>query len=441
MTLVGRIGDRLSKFVGSGFIQVKDGEASLVSQIKLKVSELWHKYVIPNPGGAAVIGAAKPAPYLLISDNNGKVYAIKGLTGENSIVVWDHDTQAWETKATTDFPVAVKGVLPKADGIELSGFRPPSEACYEKAREAVALKGDGIVFVTSTEATYPDSVCCDEDCNGAEDCCDYNTHAIASVVPYPSSPTADTTYFLGYTKDGGLSFVEDSENAGSKGDTGDKGATGATGAQGIPGEKGDKGDTGLTGSTGPTGPTGPAPVINDITFTDSKVSVDVSTLVVAPITPAQDINGNGTSIGFGPAIKKEAGWTHIDGSSLFTIDGTGYDYIEIVANIVYTAGAPAGADPVHPILDLYVNGVLVPAASSRNGSVSDEAANNTVEGRQLIHYIDASTFVASQNYAVVCRRGNDNTTAITGIAGSISLKAVKRVDAVTSLAVDEIILA
>ena len=197
MTLVGRIGDRLSKFVGSGFIQVKDGEASLVSQIKLKVSELWHKYVIPNPGGAAVIGAAKPAPYLLISDNNGKVYAIKGLTGENSIVVWDHDTQAWETKATTDFPVAVKGVLPKADGIELSGFRPPSEACYEKAREAVALKGDGIVFVTSTEATYPDSVCCDEDCNGAEDCCDYNTHAIASVVPYPSSPTADTTYFLG----------------------------------------------------------------------------------------------------------------------------------------------------------------------------------------------------------------------------------------------------
>ena len=109
MTLLGRIGKKLSQFVGSGYIQVEAGEAKLVSFIPLRIRELYHRWVIPAPGQRPVRGESKPAAFTVIADTTGKCYAVKGLSGEDGVWVWDYKLQAWVVKPLTDFPLTTRG--------------------------------------------------------------------------------------------------------------------------------------------------------------------------------------------------------------------------------------------------------------------------------------------------------------------------------------------
>ena len=431
MTLLGRVGNKLAKLVGSGFLVIEDGVAKLRSYIPLKITELFHKYVIPAPGGAAVVGEAKPHPYIIIADSSGKSYGVKGLVGEDCIELWDYETQMWTVKPVTDFPVTMKGFIPKVDEIELIGFQPPSEACYQKAREAMALKGEGIVFLTEKEQTYPDGVCCDDN-----DCCECDSAkvaSVASVVPYPDD--ADNQYILTWQFGVGPAFIQMPALAqGPQGEQGVQGNQGVQGVQGPQGEQGVQGPQGPQGDQGVQGPAGNDAVIGSIVVTPTLVDVDASSIVSAPLTPAQNINAAGADINFDASTRSEVDWTHASGAPTFSLDGTDYDHVEITCNIIYEESTPGGGNPIHPILDLYKDGLLVASATSQNGHILDDAGQDTVKGSNTVRFVDTGALGVGSSWKVHCRQGNNNAGALTGVAGFFTAKAVKRVAAVTEIA-------
>ena len=435
LTLLGRIGNRLAKFVGSGFIQVEDGEAKLVSFIPLKIRELYHRWVIPSPGQSAVLGAAKPAPYMVISDNDGKTYAIKGLAGEDCIILWDFVAKAFVTKPLTDFPVSVKGALQKRDKIEIAGFQPPSSACYDKAREVMALKGAGIVFLTNETVEYPDSMCCDDTCGSDCKCDDNKIISVASVVLYPDD-SSTKQYILAWQFGAPPVFIE--KPAASSGEKGDPGAKGDQGVQGIQGTLGVKGDTGeacAKGDKGDAGEQGEAGNVGDITVTPTVVLVDAAIFIQAPLTGGQDVNGAGSDVNFGANVRAEGDWSHISGTPNFILGASAADYnhVEITAHIQFDYGNAGGATPVLPVLELYKAGALVAEATVQHGYIDDDAGKNSEIGSNTVVFTDLGALVAGVSYKVRTQRGNDNTDPVAGVAGHITLKAVKRVSVVTEI--------
>ena len=433
MTLLGRIGKKLAKFVGSGFIQVEDGEAKLVSFIPLRIKELFHRWVIPSPGQTPVLGSSKPAPFTVIADSTGKCYAVKGLAGEDCVWVWDYKEQAWITKPLTDFPLTTRGAFEKVDGIELTGFAPPNAKCYENPREMKALKGDGLVFLTDKIVEVPDGVCCeDENCGCG--CDAYKRQSVASVTAWPDSNDPEKKFSLIWQFGIGPAWIDyEVPGTGPQGPQGPQGEQGIQGIQGIQGPKGDTGATGAQGPQGDPGPQGEPAEIGDIVVNLTTVNVDRSAIVYSELTGGQNVNAAGVDINFAAAAVAETDWAHVGGAAPFVLDGTDYDYVEIEANIAWDLGGPGGGNPVNPIFDLYKNGVLVASATARHGTTLDDATQNTEEGSALLRFRDTGALAAGTSYKIRCRQGNDNTAAVTGATGFFSAKAVARVAAVTGV--------
>lgn len=426
LTLLGRVGQRLAKFVGSGFLQIKDGEAQLVSFIPLKVIELYHRYIIPSPGKAAVIGAAKPVAYLVVADETGKTYGIKGLAGEDCFLVWDYVTKKFLTKPITDFPIATRGALSKQSGIELTGFLPPSPSDASASRSVRALQGEGIVYMTNVEQEIPEGLTEDE-------ACAYRIASLANTVPYPDD-SSEKRYLVAWQYGVGLAYVEQPDAAsGEKGEKGDKGDQGVQGLQGVQGGQGDKGDQGVKGDKGDTGGVGPAGDVGDITVNLTKTTVDSSSVVHAPLSAAQNVNPElATSLDFAATTTEEADWTHINDSPSFLLGSSDYDYVEITANIIY-ANITADDDAKHPVFELYKNGSLIQSAGAFEGIiVNDVNKNSKLSGGKIV-FRDSGTVLAGTTYSVKCRAGNDNLEQVIGLDGFFQAKAVKRVDAVVNV--------
>lgn len=433
MTLLGRIGKRLARFVGSGFLQVENGEARLVPFIPLRIQQLFHRWVIPAPGQDPVLGASKPAPYTVIADSTGKCYAVKGLSGEDCVWVWDYKSQAWVTKPLTDFPLVTRGALEKVDNIELTGFLPPNSKCYENPRELKALAGDGVVFLTKKIVEVPDGVCCEDDDCGCG-CDPHKVQSVASSVDWPDSNDPEKQYILAWQYGIGPVWVDKPGTAsGEKGDKGDKGDQGIQGIQGIQGVKGDQGDQGDKGDQGDPGPQGEAAVIGDIVVTPTTIDVDKSSLVHSELTGGQNVNAAGADLNFATASTVETGWSHIGGTSLFSVSDT-YDYVEITANILYEEGTPATNSPTHPIFDLYKSGALVASATAQQGYTLDDSTGDTVKSSALLQFRDSGSIVPGVSYKIRVRQGNSNTSSLTGVAGFFQAKAVTRVSVLTDVA-------
>jgi len=426
LTLLGRVGKRLHKFVGSGFLQVEDGEAKLVSFIPLKIKELYHRYVIPSPGSVAVIGAAKPVDYLVVADNTGKTYGIKGLSGEDCFILWDYVTKKFLTRPITDFPIATKGALLKCSGIELVGFLPPSPTDASESRRVKALKGEGVVFMTNVPQSYPP-------CLSEDERCAYETSAVARVVPYPDD-SSGKEYLLAWKFGVGPVYVEKPSSL--DGAKGDKGDTGHQGVQGINGVKGDKGDAGSQGDTGPkgtTGASGEAGNIGDVIVSTAKVTVDISSLVTSNITSAQNVNpAVTTDLNFGAATTSESDWTHISNTSNFILGSGDYVFVEITANIVY-ANATSDNNTKHPVFDLYKNGSLIQSAGAYEGLITNDTNKNSILASGKIVFRDSGPIPAGTSYKIRCRAGNDNDAPVIGLDGYFQAKAVKRVQVVTNV--------
>ena len=51
----------------------------------------------------------------------------------------------------------------------------------------------------------------------------------------------------------------------------------------------------------------------------TNVNLDRSSLVVAQLTPAQDINASGANLNFDGTIRSEADWGHVSGTAISTL--------------------------------------------------------------------------------------------------------------------------
>lgn len=430
MTLIGRIGKNIAKFVGSGFLQIEDGEAKLVSYIPLKIRELYHRWVIPSPGQSPVIGESKPAPYTVVADDTGKSFAVKGLAGEDCVWVWDYQKKGWVTKPLTDFPLTTRSAFQKVSGIELVGFTPPSEKCYDSPREMKALLGEGVVHLNNETAQYPDEACCDDP--GCDGCDAHKFHSVAGVTPWPDSNDEEKQFLYAWQFGVGPVWVDKPDaSSGPTGPTGPQGPQGIQGIAGPTGPAGPAGATGATGAAGATGPQGEPGNVGDITVNETTVLFDRSSIVHADLTGGQNVNAEGVDLNFAVSSREEVDWTHTGGSATFLLDGTSYSYVEVCFNVVWDIGSPAGDAPVLPVFDLYKNGVIVASASSRSGLTLDDIGQNSVEGSSSLVFRDVGPLVAGTSYKIRCRQGNDNTAPVTGLTGYFSAKAVARVAAIT----------
>ena len=146
ITLLGRIGNRLAKFCGSGFLRVVDGQTFLVEHIPLVVRQFWHEWF--KDGVVSRLGRPKTAPYLVVSNENGEAFLVKGIAGKRTHLLSDSTTQQWVPTPTDQVPIEVSRHLPAQDELELVGFIPNAVIGSQAAvRDLKRLSGLGIVYL------------------------------------------------------------------------------------------------------------------------------------------------------------------------------------------------------------------------------------------------------------------------------------------------------
>lgn len=201
VVLLGRIGRKLAKLIGNGFIQIREGVAFVVSNVELKVNDLWHEWFMPSGlNKRPIIGVPLPFPYQLIADSNGQLHAIQGLQGEgvygDSVSVWNKEASLWEIREAADFPLLQRGLSPRLTALELVGFAPiAASGTSDDVRQLSTLAGSGIIVVNQ-QATVPSSC----DCEGCEP--QAAVASVATFLPFPTSEDEDATFTLKWNTEG-----------------------------------------------------------------------------------------------------------------------------------------------------------------------------------------------------------------------------------------------
>lgn len=187
VTLLARFGNKLTRFTKSGFIQLKNGKASVVEVLDLKIKELFHRRFKTLGKGLPVVGEPLDTAYDVVADESGKIYAQRGTSTESSVKVWDHEIEAHRVTPISELPKTHKGLLPYETTLELVGFEPiPPDGTPDDVRQLSVLSGEGIIVFTK-QATI-DSDCLCEGCQPVE--------AQASVASFLPNPTEDGNYVL-----------------------------------------------------------------------------------------------------------------------------------------------------------------------------------------------------------------------------------------------------
>lgn len=196
LTLLARVGDKLARLAGTGFIKIENGIASVVSSVPLRSTVLWHRWWKSTPAAPPQIGEPLPFPYQVIADGDGNHRLIKGVGNEKSLSLWDDSTGEFTQTPVSEIPHEVKGPLLRASNIELVGYAPIAEdGDVAAVRSEKALSGSGIVVLT--EAATVNNACED------------GVASKATTLALPE-PVADETYTLKYSAASGLYWSEDS---------------------------------------------------------------------------------------------------------------------------------------------------------------------------------------------------------------------------------------
>ena len=192
VTIMGRKDGRLTRFTGTGFISLKNGSASVVSSVPMKLDTLWHNFFKTGPGNRPVVGDPLPFSYLAVGAPNGAQHAIRG-TDEVSAPIWD-GTQ-WNITPLSESTKCQKGLLPRATTLELVGYAPIAESGdVEAVRCLSSLQGSGIIVVNAVATV--DSECACEGCEPSP--------SFASVASFLPNPSSNGTYTLKVTVSGGV---------------------------------------------------------------------------------------------------------------------------------------------------------------------------------------------------------------------------------------------
>jgi hypothetical protein len=199
VTLLGRVGSKLARFAGSGFIKLDSGIASVVTSVPIKLATIWHRWWKPTAASTPILGEPLAYPYLTIADTEGNLHAVKGPVSEDAIPYWDAGTAEFTQKPVSEIELDRKGVIPTAADIELVGYTPITEGGdVETVRRMKALSGSGLVILT--EAVTPDPTCVCAPGAG--------TASKASTLALPV-PAAAEVYTLKYSTALGLHWSED----------------------------------------------------------------------------------------------------------------------------------------------------------------------------------------------------------------------------------------
>lgn len=200
VVLLGRWGRKLSRFTGSGFLQLVKGKAKLVQSVRLKISTLWHEWWKPpginkNP----VLGNPIPVSHLVVSED-GEPHLWAGRTDEDSLPIFNKETNKWEVRPASEVPHCAKGHLPGENAVELVGFKPiPANGSIEDVRCLSRLSGSGIIVVNQAPSVASGCAC--GGCQAAP-----GVSSIATFLPNPDGPG---TFTLKYSADSGHYWEED----------------------------------------------------------------------------------------------------------------------------------------------------------------------------------------------------------------------------------------
>lgn len=200
VTILCRVGDVVSRFTKSGFIQLKKGKAFIVENLTLKINNLYHQRYHSLGKGLPVLGVPLDSNYDVIADETGELFGQKGLDTEASLKLWNPDIQKHTVIAASEFPKTHKGLLQPQSELELVGYAPIAVGLPPTTvRELSVLSGEGIIFFENQATIASDCVC--EGCQPVE--------ATASVAKFLPNPTDDGDYVLRYNSVNGHYWSEE----------------------------------------------------------------------------------------------------------------------------------------------------------------------------------------------------------------------------------------
>lgn len=188
LTLLARAGNILSRFTGSGFLQIRAGKAFLVPHVPVSVRQLWHRYFRRGNDVQPSLGDPHPFEYQIIGDKNGGLYAIQGFGQERTVHLWNPVAGHWESVAPKDFPLEVARRLEQREELELVGFNPVcSTGNFAETRPLMALGGRvGVVYIERCPAPKVAGEC--------EPCPDTAFTYKTRILPFPESSECDETH-------------------------------------------------------------------------------------------------------------------------------------------------------------------------------------------------------------------------------------------------------
>lgn len=199
VTILGRVGTKLARFAGTGFIALEAGVAKVVSSVPLRVNTLWHRWWKPTAASVPILGDPLAYPYGVVADANGNLHVIKGPADENAVPYWDAAAKESTQKPVSEIPLDRKGVLDRSNDIELVGYAPiVAGGNPATVRPLKALNGGGLVVLT--EAATVDNDCACAPGTG--------TASKASTLALPI-PDANEVYVLKYSTALGLHWAEE----------------------------------------------------------------------------------------------------------------------------------------------------------------------------------------------------------------------------------------
>ena len=194
VTLLGRVGNKLAKLSGSGFVKVTGGLLSVVTSVPLSIRTLWHRWWKANATANPVLGAPLDYPYNAIADSSGNLHLIRGEDGKDTVAVWDGTEKVYKQVPYSTLPHAVASSHEGLSAIELVGYAPRTVKCSTIERAEKYLAAEGLVILEKRALTGDSCGC------GENDTDTYVAKAIALAPP--------TGIYLLKTKEGVVLWEE-----------------------------------------------------------------------------------------------------------------------------------------------------------------------------------------------------------------------------------------